>query len=117
MNRNGQLEQGGSYLSRSALCEYRGDLPERCQRAGVKDHGGFYGCLCCMEPSSSIHDRVAGVTLASSPWIPRNEDKYFDELHTHLVEVPVATQAEKQLLAATLEFCTSIHGVALSLAT
>ena len=37
-----------------ALCEYRGDLPERCQRAGVKTQQGFYGC-------------VAEVTLATSP--------------------------------------------------
>ena len=88
---------------RGAMCEYRGDLPERCQRAGVKTQQGFYGCLSCMEQSCTIHDRVAEVTLATSPWTPRTEDNYFEELLTHLVAVSVATAAEKQLLIAALE--------------
>ena len=89
---------------RGVVNEYRADLPERCAAARVKNQGGQYGCLSCLEQSNRIHDRVTEVTLLSTPWVPRTQDNHLDELYTHLVSVDVCDTVERSELAAALEW-------------
>ena len=87
---------------RGVLCEYRADLPERCMRAGTKNHQGFFGCLKCCEQSTKLHDHVEEVTLMSVPWTARTEEQYFTELFTHLVAIKVVNVADKTWLLDSL---------------
>jgi hypothetical protein len=68
----------------------------------VKSHNGYYGCLACHETSDKLHDRVAEVSLASVPWVPRTQDSYLEELSTHLVAVQINDVAGLRRLVASL---------------
>ena len=84
---------------RGVCCEYRADLPERCQRAGLKTQSGQYGCMCCHELASTVHDKVEHVSLFSVPWKLRTHSSYLDEFFTHLVAVNINDALEKKTIA------------------
>ena len=98
------MNAGKQLAIRGVLCEERGDLPERCLRVGVKTQQGHHGCLECTLKPSLIHSRLAEVTLTHTPWQPRTQEVYFEELLTHLVAAHVTTELEKRRLCAGAQF-------------
>ena len=91
------------YPRRFACTEYRGDLPERCQKAGIKGHSGYFGCMVCMAKSSDKHARYGECSLHSIPWPVRTQDTFLAEVASQLVRVDFSTLAQKHDLLDLLE--------------
>ena len=77
------------YPCRGALTEYRADLPERCQRAGLKNQGGYLGCFDCTCKSTEAHTRYHEARLHHCPWPVRTHESYLVELWQQLVKVSI----------------------------
>ena len=102
---------GKSIGFRGVVNEYRADLPERCAAARVKTQGGRQCCLSCLATASSLHDRVAEVSITSVPWENRTHNTFMQEVVSHLVGVNIRSPEEKRELVAALVWHTEYpHG-------
>jgi hypothetical protein len=80
---------------RGAVCEYRGDWPERCAKAGMKSHTANAGCPCCTAHKRGQHSRYAECSVERIPWPERDHERYLAELEQRLVKVRISNLDEK----------------------
>ena len=89
---------------RGAVCEYRGDWPERAAQAGMKGHGAFAGCMCCTATSADLHTKYDECTLFHLPWPKREHSNLMRELQLQLIKVTINSLDEKILLLDSLRW-------------
>ena len=85
-----------------AVVEYRGDLPERAMKAGLKTHKGALACMKCYAGNSKMHDKYGECTLHHWPFPTRTHESYVEEMLSHLVYAHIGSNDEKQELLNSL---------------
>jgi len=89
MNR---LQRGESkILGPCAIVEYRGDWPERAERAGFKTHQGYACCPDCDCDRTTQFKNLEQCTVHHLPWGERTHASYLNDLKEQLIRVRVDT--------------------------
>ena len=85
---------------RGAVCEYRGDLPERCAVAGVKSFQ--HGCMCCTTTKAQLHTQYGQCLLSNLPFAPRSHEVYMAELRNAMRKVVLPSVDDRNQLVNAL---------------
>ena len=89
---------------RGALVEYRGDLPERAQKAGQKTHAADFLCMKCTARAKTAHRHYDKCSVHSWPFELRTHEHIIDEMMSHLVFIHIATVMAKQQLLNSMHW-------------
>ena len=93
---------GAALNTRAAMTEYRGDLPERCARSGMKTHKG--GCMRCSARPKDLHGKYHECSLTSHPWLPTTHERYMAGLKEQLHKVEIEDAASRDKLIDVLRW-------------
>ena len=93
---------GATLPIKCAAMEYRGDLPERASKAGLKTHAAEMGCMRCLAPSSLWHSRHDERTLHNLPFPVRTHDGYVNEVRNRCTFIRISTEYNKRALSRAL---------------
>ena len=63
-----KLKSGDRLPLIGCLCEYRGDMPERCAKAQTKGHMSNHGCQCCTATRDDMHTKYNLCGMYNIPW-------------------------------------------------
>ena len=87
-----------------AVNEYRADWPERAMVGGMKSHSGGKPCMSCDAVLGDLHHKYGACSLRSMPWTLRTQERYLLDLNEHLIRVPIANDAIRDLIAENLDW-------------
>ena len=93
---------GAALNTRADMTEYRGDLPERCARSGMKTHKG--GCMRCSARPNNLHGKYHECSLTSHPWLPTTHERYMAGLKEQLHKAKIEDAASRDKLIDVLRW-------------
>ena len=98
-----RAEKAGEALSkRGAICEHRGDMPERHALAGIK--GPNVACMCCTCGKEQFHADYQSCSLAGLPWEARTTEVHVSQIEEALYPVFIKDKGTRDELCACLKY-------------
>ena len=99
-----RLQNGDCEMGPCACVEYRGDWPERAERAGFKNHQGSESCMDCKAPKGDMYKNIEQYGLIHMPHEERTQENYIADLKSHLVEVKIDSEIQREALVKQSKF-------------
>lgn len=87
-----------------AVIEHRADWPERVALAGLSQHSGWLPCASCESTKRTLHSKYNEETVDYSPFNPRSQETYLEDVRRHTHHVTVSTELQRVLLTIKLQF-------------
>jgi hypothetical protein len=87
-----------------ALCEYRGDWPERAHMAQIKNHSGNQPCGFCHCTKDDMHSKYSLAPNSRSAFPTRTHATYLAELQSRINHVHVHDEVTRAALADACTF-------------